>query len=104
MSNKPEEEASLRDREVGLEAKIRQELTRSGERERLKQVLRERLTECGWRDDVKQRCREFIAQRGRDNVTAEEVVRAVRPQGRAAVPDSVKADLLARIRGFMADV
>ncbi|KAI8467182.1 MAG: hypothetical protein J3K34DRAFT_523929 [Monoraphidium minutum] len=53
-----------RDGEVSLEAKIRQELIRSGERERLKRLLREKLTECGWRDDIKQRCREYIQQRG----------------------------------------
>jgi len=34
-----------------------QQLIRSGERERLKQLLRDKLTECGWRDDIKQRCR-----------------------------------------------
>ncbi|KIY99369.1 Enhancer of yellow 2 transcription factor-like protein [Monoraphidium neglectum] len=96
-----EEEASAAAREVSLEAKIRHELIRSGERERLKRLLRDKLTECGWRDDVKQRCREYIQQRGRDNVTADDVVRHVRPQGRAAVPDSVKADLLMQIKSFM---
>lgn len=34
-------------------------------------------------------------------VTAEDVARALRQEGRAAVPDSVKAELLAQIRAFM---
>jgi enhancer of yellow 2 transcription factor len=34
-------------------------------------------------------------------VSADEIVRAVRPEGRAAVPDNVKAELLTRIKGFI---
>jgi hypothetical protein len=34
-------------------------------------------------------------------VTAEQVVAAVRPTGRAAVPDGVKAELLSRIKAFI---
>jgi enhancer of yellow 2 transcription factor len=45
--------------------------------------------------------KEYIQQQGRDNVTADDLVRFVRPQGRAAVPDSVKADLLTQIKSFM---
>ncbi|KAF6261299.1 transcription factor e(y)2-domain-containing protein [Scenedesmus sp. NREL 46B-D3] len=77
------------------------QLIKSGERERLKQLLRDKLTECGWRDEVKQRCREYIQARGHDNVTAEELVRFIRPEGRAAVPDNVKAELLTRIKTFI---
>jgi enhancer of yellow 2 transcription factor len=44
---------------------------------------------------------EYVERRGRENVTADEIVRAVRPQGRAAVPDSVKAELLQRIKQFI---
>lgn len=46
-------------------------------------------------------CADIIAARGADKVTAEEVVRAVRPEGRAAVPDSIKAELLSRIKAFV---
>ncbi|KXZ52781.1 hypothetical protein GPECTOR_8g17 [Gonium pectorale] len=85
--------------ELRLEEKIRSHLTSSGKREELKQLLTARLTECGWRDDIKQRCREYVARSGSlQSVTTEEIVRAVRPAGRAAVPDSVKAELLAEIK------
>lgn len=87
--------------ESDLEAKIRHQLLHTGERERLKQLLRDKLTECGWRDEVKQRCREYLASRGPDNVTADEIVRHVRPEGRAAVPDNIKAELLTRIKAFI---
>jgi enhancer of yellow 2 transcription factor len=34
-------------------------------------------------------------------VTADEIVRHVRPEGRAAVPDNIKAELLTRIKSFI---
>jgi len=44
---------------------------------------------------------DYLASRGPDNVTADEIVRHVRPEGRAAVPDNVKAELLTRIKAFI---
>jgi hypothetical protein len=44
---------------------------------------------------------EYIQARGHDNVTAEELVRFIRPEGRAAVPDNIKAELLTRIKTFI---
>lgn len=44
---------------------------------------------------------EYIQTRGYENVTAEEVVRFIRPEGRAAVPDNIKAELLTRIKTFI---
>lgn len=84
-----------------MEEKIRVQLIASGERERLKKLLRDKLDECGWRDEIKQLCRDYIAKRGRDNITTEDIVRAIRPEGRAAVPDSVKAELLQNVKKFI---
>lgn len=47
---------------------------------------------------------EYIQKRGRENVTTEEIVRAIRPEGRASVPDSVKAELLAEIKKFIMNI
>jgi len=44
---------------------------------------------------------EYIQSRGHGNVTAEEIVRFIRPEGRAAVPDNIKAELLTRIKTFI---
>jgi enhancer of yellow 2 transcription factor len=44
---------------------------------------------------------EYIARRGRENVTTEDIVRHVRPEGRAIVPDSIKAELLVSIKTFI---
>lgn len=92
------------DKDFRLEERIREQLVRSGERDRLKQLLRDRLVECGWRDDVKQKCKEFIDRRGRENVTTEDIVRHVRPEGRSTVPDSVKAELLVHIKDFITNL
>lgn len=44
---------------------------------------------------------EYANFRGADNVTHEDIVREVKPQGRAKVPDSLKAELLRKIRDVL---
>ncbi|KAL6747979.1 transcription factor e(y)2-domain-containing protein, partial [Haematococcus lacustris] len=77
------------------------QLYATGEVDRLKELLAKQLEACGWVDDVRERCKEYIKKRGRENVTIEDVVRAVRPEGRASVPDSLKAQLLAQIKAII---
>ncbi|XP_042050055.1 transcription and mRNA export factor ENY2-like [Salvia splendens] len=72
-----------------------------GEKERLKELLVERLVECGWKDEMKALCREFARKKGRDTITVHELVKVITPKGRAFVPDSVKAEMLQRIRSFL---
>ncbi|KAF9601847.1 hypothetical protein IFM89_023612 [Coptis chinensis] len=43
----------------------------------------------------------FTRKKGRNNVTVDELVHVITPKGRASVPDSVKAELLQRIRSFL---
>ncbi|CAK9313182.1 unnamed protein product [Citrullus colocynthis] len=77
-------------------------LIESGEKERLKELLRERLIECGWKDEMKALCRAYVRKKGRNNVSVDDLVQVITPKGRASVPDSVKAELLQRIRSFLA--
>ncbi|TYI29894.1 hypothetical protein ES332_A05G348900v1 [Gossypium tomentosum] len=77
-------------------------LIQSGEKERLKELLRERLLECGWIDEMKALCRAFTRKKGRNNVTVDDLVHVISPKGRSSIPDSVKAELLQRIRAFLA--
>ncbi|KAK1425921.1 hypothetical protein QVD17_21285 [Tagetes erecta] len=95
------EEEEEEDREATLEQIINIKLISSGEKERLKEVLRERLNECGWKDEMKSLCRSYTRKKGRNNVSVDELVHLITPKGRAAVPDSVKAELLQRIRSFL---
>ncbi|XP_002509517.2 transcription and mRNA export factor ENY2 isoform X2 [Ricinus communis] len=76
-------------------------LIESGEKERLMELLRERLIECGWKDEMKALCRAFIKKKGRNNVTVDDLVHVITPKGRASIPDSIKAELLQRIRTFL---
>mmetsp|Transcript_36491 Transcript_36491/g.81233 ORF Transcript_36491/g.81233 Transcript_36491/m.81233 type:complete len:108 (-) Transcript_36491:3592-3915(-) len=89
------------DRELKLEEKIRYQLYASGERDRLKQLLVTKLEACGWKDEVTEKCHEYLQKVGRENVTTDDIVRAIRPGGRTSVPDSVKAELLAEIKKFI---
>ncbi|EIE20401.1 hypothetical protein COCSUDRAFT_57549 [Coccomyxa subellipsoidea C-169] len=65
---------------------------------RLKQLLWDRLEECGWRDEVEAHAREIMLAEGNANLAVSDLVKALRPRGRAAVPDDVKAELLAKLR------
>ncbi|KAM4581597.1 transcription and mRNA export factor ENY2 [Odontesthes bonariensis] len=89
-------------KESRLKATINQKLTELGERERLKELLRAKLTECGWKDQMKADCKEVIKEKGLEHVTVEDLVVEITPKGRASVPDSVKKELLQRIRAFLA--
>ncbi|XP_043723354.1 transcription and mRNA export factor ENY2 [Telopea speciosissima] len=89
------------EKELSLQEIINIKLIESGEKERLKELLRERLIECGWRDEMKTLCRAFTRKKGRNNVTVDDLVHVITPKGRASVPDSVKAELLQRIRTFL---
>ncbi|KAG9445980.1 hypothetical protein H6P81_012108 [Aristolochia fimbriata] len=89
------------EQELTLQEIINIKLIESGEKEKLKELLRERLIECGWRDEMKALCRAFTKKKGRNNVTVDDLVHVITPKGRASVPDSVKAELLQRIRSFL---
>ncbi|XP_046385013.1 transcription and mRNA export factor ENY2 [Ischnura elegans] len=84
-----------------MKTAINQKLIETGEKERLKDLLRTRLIECGWRDQVKMHCREIVKQRGVESVTVDDLVNDVTPKGRAWVPDSVKKELLQKIKSFL---
>lgn len=89
-------------KESRMRATVNQKLTEMGERERLKELLRAKLTECGWKDQMKAHCKEVIKDKGLEHVTVEDLVVEITPKGRALVPDSVKKELLHRIRAFLA--
>nr|XP_039255592.1 transcription and mRNA export factor ENY2-like [Styela clava] len=97
-----EYQTDKKSRDSQMRAAINQQLVETGEREKLKELLRMRLTECGWRDDLKQHCKEILRERGLENVTVDDLVREITPKGRQTVPDSVKKELLHRIRLFLA--
>ncbi|XP_045142325.1 transcription and mRNA export factor ENY2 isoform X2 [Tenrec ecaudatus] len=109
-------------KDAQMRAAINQKLIETGERERLKELLRAKLIECGWKDQLKAHCKEVIKEKGLEHVTVDDLVAEITPKGRvdssmnfntcldscsyhynqALVPDSVKKELLQRIRTFLA--
>mmetsp|Transcript_28304 Transcript_28304/g.42773 ORF Transcript_28304/g.42773 Transcript_28304/m.42773 type:complete len:109 (-) Transcript_28304:119-445(-) len=75
-------------------------LVETGERARLKEYVMATLKECGWQEDLKKHCVEVIQKKGVEKITMEEITAEIAPKGRAMVPDSLKVDLLNRLRGF----
>ena len=80
-----------------------QQLIESGERDRLVNLLRNRLLECGWRDQVVENCKEVVRQHGVEGITLEKLIQDVTPKARASVPDSVKKELLSRIKNSLSN-
>lgn len=64
---------------------------------RLKELLRRRLVECGWRDQVKLICKDLIKEHGHD-ITYDKLLSMVTTRARTLVPDSVKKELLQKIK------
>ncbi|CAK1549920.1 unnamed protein product [Leptosia nina] len=75
-----------------------QRLILSGDRERFKELLRKRLIECGWRDQVRMLCRDVVRENESNNISFDMLVTRVTPRARAAVPDTVKKELLQKIK------
>ncbi|XP_032674483.1 transcription and mRNA export factor ENY2 isoform X1 [Odontomachus brunneus] len=74
-----------------------QRLVMVGDRDGLKELLRRRLVECGWRDQVKLISKELIKEHGHD-ITYDILLSTVTTKARTLVPDSVKKELLQKIR------
>ena len=85
-----------------LRAQIHHKLIESGEKERLKDHLRMRLIECGWRDQLKVHAKDIVRERGLERVKLEDLVKEITSKGRTLVPDSVKRELLIKIKDFLA--
>mmetsp|Transcript_52319 Transcript_52319/g.111891 ORF Transcript_52319/g.111891 Transcript_52319/m.111891 type:complete len:121 (+) Transcript_52319:97-459(+) len=79
---------------------LRRKLQETGERERLKQHIASKLSENGWREELKKHCVEYIQNKGIERVTIEEITADIAPRGRQTLPDSLKTDLINRLRSF----
>eukprot|EP00123_Amoebidium_parasiticum_P019675 comp29850_c0_seq1/m.47230 comp29850_c0_seq1/g.47230 ORF comp29850_c0_seq1/g.47230 comp29850_c0_seq1/m.47230 type:complete len:101 (-) comp29850_c0_seq1:154-456(-) len=94
-------------REAAIRTKILEQLTQSGQKDKLKEHLRSRLAECGWRDDVTNKCRDLyldkVKEKGSvDKVSMEDVVGNLTKYGRSRIPDDVKRALLDEIKETLA--
>ena len=85
-----------------LKTAIHSRLVQSGEKEKLKEHLRMRLIECGWRDQLKLHAKDVVREKGLERVKLDELVREITPKGRSLVPDTVKRELLVKIKDFLA--
>ena len=69
---------------------------------RLRDHLRNRLTECGWRDQVRLMCRDVVIQDS-GQVNVEKIVQQITPEARRMVPDTVKKEILQKIKNTLAN-
>lgn len=73
----------------------------SGTQAEIEALLRERLENSHWRDTLKDRCKAIVEQRGAGNLTVEEIVHIIAPDGRTSVPGAVKEEVLSKIKEFL---
>lgn len=60
------------------------------------------MTECGWNDEVRMLCRDIIKEEG-GNVNVERIVKQITPRARSLVPDTVKKELLQKIKAILSN-
>ncbi|CAD7945627.1 unnamed protein product [Amoebophrya sp. A25] len=75
-------------------------LEQTGENQKLKAYIADRLVQSGWRDDLKSYAIEYIKTKGSEKTSIEDIVAEIAPRGRATVPDSLRADVLQKVRDF----
>ncbi|XP_077301667.1 transcription and mRNA export factor ENY2-like [Arctopsyche grandis] len=78
-----------------------QRLVLTGDRERFKELLRRRLLECGWRDQIRMLCRDVVKENEGSNISIDTLVTTVTPRARSLVPDTVKKELLQKIKSHL---
>lgn len=69
----------------------------TGEYDKFNILLRRRLHESGWCDQVRLQAREIVKERG-PNITVDQLLEDLLPQGRAAVPSAIKKELLLKVK------
>ena len=77
-------------------------LDQTGEAGRLKEYIQQRLVQSGWRDDLKNYAVDYIRKRGAldKSISVDEIVSEIAPRGRQTVPDSLRQEVLERVREF----
>ena len=99
----PEPDTQEKPRKLSVEEVVEVKLVRSGEKERLKELLQSRLVESGWEDNLLEHCLQYLKSADDEDVSLEDLIRAVTPKGRATVPGPVKAELLQRIKACLTE-
>ena len=60
-----------------------------------------RLKECGWEDQLRLHAKDFVREKGLERIKLEELTKEITPKARSLVPDSVKRELLIKIKDFL---
>ena len=58
------------------------------------------MIQSGWREELQQHAVEFIKSKGLEKISVDDIVAEIAPHGRATVPDSLRADVLLKVRDF----
>ncbi|TFY73948.1 hypothetical protein EWM64_g10064 [Hericium alpestre] len=96
------EQEDMRTTEVDVDAlysKVQKRLVESGEWDRICLLLSYKLNNAGWVDDVRNQSKEHA--RAMEPLSLRQLIEHVGPRARAAIPESVRADIMTAIRKFL---
>lgn len=80
---------------------VQRQMMASGELDRMRELLRARLIECGWRDQMLLLCRKIVLESDINTLTVDDILDKITAQGRALVPDTIKKELLQKIKTYL---
>lgn len=78
-----------------------QKLVENGEKDRLKELLKTRLMETGFNDEIMSYCKKTIKANGIEKVDLDSLINEIKPKAREIVPDTVKIELLMKIKDIL---
>lgn len=95
------EELIEQGRRSQLRNKIYNAFVATGEKSNLNTFLHEELHACGWINMVRRKCEKLLMQDNVESLSIEDIVETLLPDIRAAIPETLKKELLKRVQKFI---
>ncbi|PVH14882.1 NADH dehydrogenase [ubiquinone] iron-sulfur protein 7, mitochondrial [Candidozyma duobushaemuli] len=93
----------MKDDTDAIKAKIQDHLVSSGNYEIISKQLKLKLYEAGWFDEISQVASKELQKPGSEEMNFENLYNFLRPKAEEKVPESVKEDVLNRIKEYLDD-
>lgn len=93
----------MKDDTDAIKAKIQDHLVSLGNYEIISKQLKLKLYEAGWFDEISQVASKELQKPGLEEMNFENLYNFLRPKAEEKVPESVKEDVLNRIKEYLDD-
>lgn len=93
----------MKDDTAAIKAKIQDHLVSLGNYEIISKQLKLKLYEAGWFDEISQIASKELQKPGLEETNFESLYNSLRPKAEEKVPESVRTDILNRIKEYLDD-